>query len=47
VVAAIARNVPINDIYRGVMPYVLADFLRLGLVFAFPGLALAMVRWLS
>jgi tripartite ATP-independent transporter DctM subunit len=47
VVAAIARNVPINDIYRGVMPYVLADFLRLGLVFTFPGLALAMVRWLS
>jgi len=47
VIAAIARNVPINDIYRGVLPYVLADFLRLGLVFAFPGLALAMVRWLS
>jgi tripartite ATP-independent transporter DctM subunit len=45
VVSAIARHVPLADTYRGVMPYVAADMLRLGLVFSFPALALGLMRW--
>jgi TRAP-type C4-dicarboxylate transport system permease large subunit len=47
VIAAIARHVPINATYRGVLPYVGADFIRLFLVFFFPSIAIALVRWLN
>lgn len=47
VISAIARGVPINQTYRGVLPYVLADFVRLALVFFFPALAVGLVRWFS
>lgn len=47
VISAIAKDVPITTTYRGVMPFLATDFLRLGLVIAFPGLALALVRLLS
>lgn len=47
VISAIARHHPIKRTYAGVLPYILADVIRLGLVLAFPGLALMMVRWLS
>jgi tripartite ATP-independent transporter DctM subunit len=47
VVSAIARHVPIVSIYKGVIPFVLADVIRLGLVVAFPALALWLVNWLT
>ncbi len=47
VISAIARHHPIKRTYVGVLPYILADVLRLGLVIAFPGLALWLVRMLS
>lgn len=47
VIGAIARDVPIRATYRGVLPYVAADFIRLAFVFAFPGLALSTVRLLN
>jgi C4-dicarboxylate transporter DctM subunit len=47
VVSAIARHVPIVSIYKGVIPFVLADIIRLALVVAFPGLALWLVNWLT
>jgi tripartite ATP-independent transporter DctM subunit len=47
VINGIARNVPITVIYRGVLPLLATDFLRLGLVLLFPGLALAVVRLLT
>ena len=47
VISAIAKTVPIKDTYRGVLPFIMADIIRLGLVLAFPALALAMVHWLS
>jgi len=47
VISAIARDVPLTAIYRGVLPFIVADLLRLGLVVAVPGLALWLVRWLS
>jgi tripartite ATP-independent transporter DctM subunit len=47
VVSAIARDVPLRAIYAGVLPFVLADLLRLSVLVAFPALSLALVRWLN
>jgi C4-dicarboxylate transporter DctM subunit len=47
VVSGLARDVPIGAIYRGVLPYLAMDVIRLGLCVAFPGLSLLLVRLLS
>jgi C4-dicarboxylate transporter DctM subunit len=47
VVSAIARDIPITTIYRGVLPFIAADIVRLVLCVAFPALSLALVRWLT
>jgi tripartite ATP-independent transporter DctM subunit len=47
VVSAIARDVPIHKTYRGVLPFIAADIVRIGLLIAFPGLALWLVRLLN
>jgi C4-dicarboxylate transporter, DctM subunit len=47
VVSAIARDVPITKTYRGVMPFIAADVIRLLLCVAFPAVSLALVRWLA
>jgi TRAP-type C4-dicarboxylate transport system permease large subunit len=51
VISAIARDgkgrpggVPIAATYRGVLPFIAADIVRLGLIIAMPGLALWLVR---
>ncbi|HRD76691.1 MAG TPA: TRAP transporter large permease [Hyphomicrobiaceae bacterium] len=47
VISSIARGVPMPETYRGVLPFILMDILRLALVVLFPGLALWLVRLLS
>jgi C4-dicarboxylate transporter, DctM subunit len=47
VVSAIAKEVPITATYRGVLPFIAADVVRLALCVAFPALSLTLVRWLS
>ena len=47
VVASLARDVPITRIYRGVLPFVLTDIVRLAIVVAFPALSLNLVRILE
>jgi TRAP-type C4-dicarboxylate transport system permease large subunit len=47
VISSIARTVPISSTYRGVLPFIGMDIIRLGLVVAFPGLALWLVRLLN
>jgi C4-dicarboxylate transporter, DctM subunit len=47
VISSIARTVPISETYRGVLPFIVADIIRLSLVVALPGLALWMVRALN
>jgi C4-dicarboxylate transporter, DctM subunit len=47
VISSIAKHVPIASTYRGVLPFILADILRLGLVLAFPALSLWLVRYFS
>jgi C4-dicarboxylate transporter DctM subunit len=47
VISSIAKTVPIASTYRGVLPFIATDVVRLGLVIAFPALALWLVRLLS
>ena len=47
VISSIAKTVPIASTYRGVLPFIFTDIIRLGLVLAFPGLALWLVRLLK
>ncbi|WP_376092612.1 TRAP transporter large permease [Roseomonas sp. CCTCC AB2023176] len=47
VVSAIAKDVPITRTYRGVLPYLATDVVRLALCVAFPVLSLAVVRLLT
>jgi TRAP-type C4-dicarboxylate transport system permease large subunit len=47
VISSIAKSVPIAATYRGVLPFIFTDIVRLGLVVAFPGLALWLVRLLN
>lgn len=47
VISAIAKDVPITRTYRGVLPFIAMDILRLVLVVVFPVLALGFVRLLS
>jgi TRAP-type C4-dicarboxylate transport system permease large subunit len=39
VMHGLVRNVPLRRMYVGVLPFLLADFLRLGLLVAFPLIA--------
>ncbi|MFC5422833.1 TRAP transporter large permease [Bosea eneae] len=47
VVASLARDVPVTRIYRGVLPFVGADVIRLAICVAFPALSLYLVRLLN
>jgi tripartite ATP-independent transporter DctM subunit len=47
VVANIARNVPIGEIYRGVYPFLVWDVLRIALVLFFPSIALWIVQFVK
>ncbi len=43
----LAKDVPMTETYKGVMPFLVTDFIRLGLLLAFPGLALWLVHLLT
>jgi tripartite ATP-independent transporter DctM subunit len=43
IIAAMVRDVPVTKIYRGILPFFLADLLRLGIFLAFPGVVLWLV----
>src|SRR3712207_3425976 len=47
VVSAIAKDVPITQTYRGVLPFLAVDFVRLVLCTAFPALSLWLVQLLA
>ena len=47
VISSLARNVAITKTYRGVLPFIVADVIRLALCVMFPALSLALVRMLS
>ncbi|HEV7322262.1 MAG TPA: TRAP transporter large permease [Ensifer sp.] len=47
IINKLATDVPITETYRGVMPFVIADLVRLAIVTMSPGVALALVRLLN
>ena len=44
---SLAKTVPMSETYKGVMPFLATDFIRLGLLIAFPGISLWLVRRLA
>jgi TRAP-type C4-dicarboxylate transport system permease large subunit len=42
-----ASDVPLSRIFKGVLPFLAADFVHLGLLIAVPALALALPEWLA
>jgi C4-dicarboxylate transporter, DctM subunit len=44
VIHSLAKDVPMIDTFRGVVPFLASDFIRLSLVFAFPMLSLLLPR---
>jgi C4-dicarboxylate transporter, DctM subunit len=47
VIQGIAKDVPLSRIFKGVLPFLAADFVHLGLLIAVPALALALPEWLG
>lgn len=43
----LARNVPMVETYKGVVPFLITDFLRLSLLIAFPAISLWLVHYLT
>jgi tripartite ATP-independent transporter DctM subunit len=44
VIKSVAPDIPIQEIFKGVFPFVISDIVRLGLIIAFPILALGLVN---
>lgn len=47
VVNGMAKDVPIAESYRGVMPFLISDTLRTVLLLLFPALSLSLVAWIT
>jgi C4-dicarboxylate transporter, DctM subunit len=45
VVNGMARDVPLGESFRGVLPFLISDFVRIALLLAFPGICLWLVRF--
>lgn len=46
VLNSMAKDTPISATYRGVMPFVISDILRVALLTLFPAISLFLMRWL-
>lgn len=44
VINSMARTVPMSQTYRGVLPFVISDLVRVGILMLFPALSLVLVR---
>jgi tripartite ATP-independent transporter DctM subunit len=47
VIHGLARDVPMSETYRGVLPFLASDFLRVLLLLLFPPVSLGLVWWLG
>lgn len=47
VIHGVAKDVPVNRIFKGVLPFLAADFLHLLLLILFPVIALGLPQWLG
>ncbi|MEO0542530.1 MAG: TRAP transporter large permease [Pseudomonadota bacterium] len=46
VINALAKDVPLAQTYKGALPFVVSDIVRIALLATFPALTLILVRWL-
>jgi tripartite ATP-independent transporter DctM subunit len=44
IINRLARDVPLKDTFKGVMPFLVSDFIRIALLLVFPAIALFLVR---
>ena len=44
VLLLLARTVPLTETFKGVMPFLVSDFLRIAAMLFFPALSLVLVR---
>jgi len=44
IINRLARDVPLMETFKGVMPFLASDFVRIGLLLAFPAISLFLVR---
>ena len=47
IVNGMAKDVPINESYKGVMPFLISDTIRTILLLLFPGISLWLVKYLT
>jgi tripartite ATP-independent transporter DctM subunit len=47
VLSSVMPNVPTTTIWRGVIPFIYADIVRMGVLIAFPSISLFLPRWLG
>jgi tripartite ATP-independent transporter DctM subunit len=47
VVSNIAKNIPVSEIYRGIMPFLVWDVIRVALLILFPSLSLYMLQFVK
>jgi TRAP-type C4-dicarboxylate transport system permease large subunit len=45
VLHGMAKTIPLRNIYRGILPFLGADLVRLAIIAAFPPVTLALVEW--
>ncbi len=47
IINKLAIDVPMKETFKGVLPFLLSDFIRIGILVAFPAITLVMVRWFN
>jgi TRAP-type C4-dicarboxylate transport system permease large subunit len=47
VINSLAPDVPMSESFRGVIPFLISDFIRVGILVAFPVLTLGVLRLLE
>ena len=47
VISALAKDVPMRETFKGVLPFFLMELVRLAILISFPALSLWLPHWLS
>jgi C4-dicarboxylate transporter, DctM subunit len=47
VVNGMSPGVPLSESFRGVLPFLISDFIRIALILMFPGIALWLVKFMN
>lgn len=47
VIAGMARDIPMSDAFRGIVPFLISDIVRVLILVLFPSITLCLVRWLT